>query len=539
VPENRGYPSGIYGPGNGPPDDLAAMDRDAAAGNDPSWLSGPYLEMSERWQPMLVCMNGTQGFRENAGHLLPIEPKEDEAAWRRRVSHAVLSPFTIRIADQAAGLIMRKPIQLEPKEEGGEVDEYWTEWVSNVDGYGTDLDAFARRVVLNSLLLGHSAVLVDFPSTEPAENLLQERQLGLRPYFLEVRADQILGWRKEEDSPLAPINQIRISEYVTEGVGLFGDRAVHQIRVLERGAWSIWRKGEDGWFKYQDGTTSLPVIPLAVTYSNKVHELMSTPPLLPLANLNILHGQRQADLQHSLHVAALPVMYLKGYEDSGDEIALSANSAILLPETGDVGYAEPASSAFESQQNFITELENQMRNLGISTLFSQTYVGETAEAKAMDRSDSDSMLSVVSQDLENALQNAMEMAAAYVGIEAPKVCVSRDFDLQKLDGAQVGQYMGMWQNGAITHQTLLEILSRGEILPDINIEEEIEMIEQEKLAGIEMQQAAGLPGPGDEEEEDEEAENADSGGEQDSEVRQEVLRRLRATLDENSEEEDE
>ena len=148
-----------------------------------------------------------------------------------------------------------------------------------------------------------------------------------------------------------------------------------------------------------------------------------------------------------------------------------------------MGYAEPASSAFESQQNFITELENQMRNLGISTLFSQTYVGETAEAKAMDRSDSDSMLSVVSQDLENALQNAMEMAAAFVGIEAPKVCVSRDFDLQKLDGAQVGQYMSMWTQGAITHQTLLEILSRGEILPDINIEEEIEMIESNKLAG--------------------------------------------------------
>ena len=71
---------------------------------------------------------------------------------------------------------------------------------------------------------------------------------------------------------------------------------------------------------------------------------MSVPPLLAIANLNILHAQRQADLQHALHVAALPVMYLKGYEDNGDEIALSANSAILLPETGDVGYAEPASS---------------------------------------------------------------------------------------------------------------------------------------------------------------------------------------------------
>ena len=96
--------------------------------------------------------------------------------------------------------------------------------------------------------------------------------------------------------------------------------------------------------------------------------------------------------------------------------------------------------------------------------------------------------------------------------------------------------MQMWQNGAITHQTLLEILSRGEVLPDIDIEAEIEMIESSKLAALDLDAAGGIPG---EEEEDEETEEADSGGEQDSEIRQEVLRRLRATVEDNSEEEDE
>ena len=68
-----------------------------------------------------------------------------------------------------------------------------------------------------------------------------------------------------------------------------------------------------------------------------------------------------------LHVAALPVMYLKGYEDNGDEIALSANSAILLPETGDVGYCRTRFICISrASRHFITELENQMRNLGIS-----------------------------------------------------------------------------------------------------------------------------------------------------------------------------
>ena len=66
-------------------------------------------------------------------------------------------------------------------------------------------------------------------------------------------------------------------------------------------------------------------------------------------------------------------------------------------------------------------------------------------------------------------------------MKRPRVVVSRDFDLQKLDGTQVAQYMSMWTQGAITHQTLLEILSRGEILPEIDIEAEIEMLEAEQV----------------------------------------------------------
>ena len=39
----------------------------------------------------------------------------------------------------------------------------------------------------------------------------------------------------------------------------------------------------------------------------------------------------------------------------------------------------------------------------------------------MSRTDSDSLLVVVSRDLESMLQTAFEMAAAYVGKEAPMV----------------------------------------------------------------------------------------------------------------------
>ena len=40
----------------------------------------------------------------------------------------------------------------------------------------------------------------------------------------------------------------------------------------------------------------------------------------------------------------MPIMYLKAWDDTDSTIGLSANSAILLPSDGQVGYVEPASS---------------------------------------------------------------------------------------------------------------------------------------------------------------------------------------------------
>ncbi len=174
-----------------------------------------------------------------------------------------------------------------------------------------------------------------------------------------------------------------------------------------------------------------------------------------------------------------------------------------------------------------------MRNLGISTLFSQTFVGETAEAKSMDRSDSDSMLSVVAQDLENCLQNAIDMAGAYVGMETPLVSVARDFNLQHLDSTQVSQYLSLWTQGAISHSTLLEMLQRGEILPDLNIDEEIELIESTKLTELDIGAAGGVF-LGEEESSDSQEEPE----EEQSAVRADVIKRMKKLAEDNDEEDD-
>ena len=536
------YPSGLYNsqrpPGYAPYQQLNDENNLAVVGDDPSFESDAYLQMSVNWFPIDVCTGGTSFFRYNAETLLPQEPQELEDAWRRRVSRATFSPFTVRIAEQAAGLILRKVIVLESKTQGGEVDEYWTEFLDDVDGRGTSLSAFARRVVVSSLLYGHAACLVDYPTREAAPSLQAERLAGMRPYFQQVDAKQIIGWRFAEGDPLAPVEQVRINEYVSVPFGEFGDKTIRQIRVLSSsGEYRVYRReadrdiesngsGSQGWYVHEKGTISLPIVPLAVTYSQKISDLVSVPPLLSIAQLNISHAQRNADLAHSLHVSAMPIMVMKGFDDVTDPVGLSVNNAILLPPEGDCFMVEPASSSFVAQQEYLGQLEEQMSALGLSTLFQQKMGAETAESKKLSRTDSDSMIVVVSRDLEQMLQNAFEMAAAYMGKEAPIVRLDRDFDLQTLDGNQVGQYLQLWNNGAITQETLLGALKKGEVLPDVDIEEEVELTSQEKLDSMLTEMVPGeAAAPADEE-----------GREQrDPDIRQAAVDRMRGVAERREE----
>ena len=125
------------------------------------------------------------------------------------------------------------------KEQDGEVDPYWDEFLNNVDGRGTSLPSFARRLLISSLLYGHGGCLVDYPSREAAPSLQAERLAGMRPYFCQVDAKQIIGWRFEEGNPLAQVDQVRINEYVSVPFGEFGDKTIRQVRVLE--PWQVSR----------------------------------------------------------------------------------------------------------------------------------------------------------------------------------------------------------------------------------------------------------------------------------------------------------
>ena len=302
----------------------------------------------------------------------------------------------------------------------------------------------------------------------------------------EVDPDSIYGWRLDREVNYGNLVQVRIKEKAVVPDGEFGEKVYDQIRVIEPGQYRIYRQVEtkkdmQGGFPYpnafdatdatsdyelvESGDYSLGQIPLVTLYSNKTDTMVSKPPLLDIAYLNLAHFQRQADLIHSLHIASQPMLVLEGWDDQTKDMAISVNYAMATQPGNKVYYVEPASSAFEAQSAEIKELQQQMATLGISTLSQQKFVAESADARRLDRVDTNSMMSMVSMDLEQSLQKSFNLAANYLQLEPPEVKISRDFDMDRLIGQDITALNALFGQGVLDREEFRQILVQGEVLP--------------------------------------------------------------------------
>ena len=186
-------------------------------GDNPFSKTRAVLDMTKAWEIMKAVTNGTEYLRQNSEAFLPLEPREDYDAYLSRVNRSVFSPYTQRLVRAATGLILRKPITVIG-------DPYWTDvFVKDVDGCGSDLDEYARRLLICALTYGHSNTLVDFPAPTGARSLAEERDQNRRPYWIEVDPANIYGWRLDREVNYGKLIQVRIAEQAVVPEGNFGE----------------------------------------------------------------------------------------------------------------------------------------------------------------------------------------------------------------------------------------------------------------------------------------------------------------------------
>lgn len=426
--------------------------------NDPNTA---WYAQEPHWILIEDLLQGTYGMRRKHRRYLPQEPRELDESYDNRLARSVCSPYYIRLERMLAGMLTRKPVRLD------ETADLLREQLFDVDLQGNDLNVWTYETARKMVRYGHVGVLVDAPAD------------GGRPYWCSYTPRQILGWRTETKEGRQVLTQLRLQETVLQPDGEFGEKAVEQIRVLSPGEFKLYQRDDrSGDFKVTvEGQTSLSEIPFSVAYSQRLNFMESRPPLEDIAELNLKTYQIQSDLDNQLHISAVPMLAFYGFPSAAEEVSAGPGEAIAFPAEGRAEYIEPSGNSFEAQYRRLEQLAMQINELGLSAVLGQKLTAETAEAKRIDRSQGDSTMQVIAQNVQDMIDDCLQFHAQYLGagVAPGSSYVNRDFLGARLEPADIQSLLALYTAGTITQETLLRELAEGDVLGDnFDVDAELE-----------------------------------------------------------------
>lgn len=428
---------------------------------------------------------------------LPKAPGEEDINYSDRLARSVFFNAFGRTVEGLTGLIFRKDPKL-----GDDVPEQIVEAWENVDLAGTHGDVFLRDIEADALTVGHAAILVEFPDVGDNPPDRKEERENVRPYLVPIRKENIMSWRETIEDGRIILQQIVLREFTEAPVGAYGVARVVSYRVLERTVvddvpvvtWETMRVSkQNAVIPIAEGTYVNQVeIPISeVPTSGRKALFVSRPPLVDVAYLNVAHYQMWSDYAWSIHKTNVPIFVVTGesnLDEDGNTVVtvLGGNNALWLPDVqAKAQYVSHSGDALESSKTALDDLKSEMGTLGLAMLSPQKRSAETAEAKRLDKSTSDSALSVTARGLQDCVERVLGFWARYLKIDSGggSIEINRDFEGLLMEASVMTAYATL-VNAGFPPRMVLDALKRGgRILEDTDLDE-LELI----MAGARAQE---------------------------------------------------
>ncbi|WP_223668007.1 DUF4055 domain-containing protein [Pasteurella canis] len=341
---------------------------------------------------------------------------------------------------------------------------------------GNNLDVFDSSWFHAGLAYGVSYVLVDYPVTNDAKTLAEEKAMGARPYLVHIHPSLVLGFKTDRINGKRVFTQFRYREFIDEEFGEFGLRQVEQINVYECGRVRKFIKienakdGENDYYLHAEvelkhlGKTLdfIPIVPFITKQAN--HFGIGRPPLLELAHLNIKHWQSQSDQDNIVSVARVPILARTGVVE-GTEFQIGG-SIVELPRESNLFYVEHSGNAIGAGKESIKELESQMLVAGAKLLVKNVIA--MTESQVRDEQGKEiSLLRLYTNKFEDALDLALEYVGFWLGIDnVGNVEISGNIDNEIDPNASLDMIIKLNAAGVISTQTTFEEAKRRGLLSD-------------------------------------------------------------------------
>ena len=444
-----------------------------------------YREMSSKWPKIRALMGGTEALRQAGETYLPKHYAETNSRYKERLKCSVLKNYFQSTVDHMTGKVFSKPVVVEKSD--SDLDKI----LNNADRLGSDITDFSSGIFQNALAVGLHFVLVDYPTTPQGMNLAQERQVNARPYFVSVKAEDVIGIKLSSDK--TTIEEARIYEVSTEYTGRWSQTQVHRVRVLYPGGFELWKRIQkndgDDWILETEGSMSINEVPLIPFYTKKIRPFYATPPLEDLADLNITHWQSYSDQRSILSVTRFPILGASGY-DSEDDPEVEIGPFKLLATSDSQGkyyYIEHSGTAIEAGRKDLEDLKDEMAMFGIDIMLPQVAGGNaTATQSQISNVNTSSKLQRMARGYESSMNEVLRITQKWRGKNDDIKCTLRgNFEMPRETTDEIQQLIVARQAGEISRPTFYkECQRRGFLSDDFDAIEEAELLDAEQPTGF-------------------------------------------------------
>lgn len=435
-----------------------------------------------------ALMGGTDAMRGAGETYLPKFKAEQAEDYTAKLNSSWLFNGMRKTVKDMTGRVFDKTVEIP------DAPQQIKDWCENVDMQGRDLSVFAAEVFKDAFVPGISFIMVDAPRRDGETTREQAATMGLRPYLVHLRVEDILGFKTALYGNALALSQIRIFETVQEEnpKDEFTQVDVEQVRVMDRmdgGVYvRIYRKSKDKeWAVFDDYVTEAGEITVIPFYAQRTGFFTGEPVLEDLADVNIAHWASQADQRNILHYFRVPILHASGRQDDGP-LVISAGMAVTSSDPlSRLEWVKADPAPIVAGRTDLKDLEFQMETLGLQLLVARTG-NAGATGAAIDNVKETSTLAMMADSLKDALEQALTWMAFYGGLgeQSITVQVNKDFGVIAMTPQEVLAMQKDVAMGYLSLETYMEERKRrGVLRPDLDTADEIERIETEG-GGLEL-----------------------------------------------------
>jgi hypothetical protein len=413
-----------------------------------------------------ALMGGTEVMRAAGRAYAPQHPAESDASYAARINTTTLYNAFSQTVTKQAGKLFCKPVTLV------DAPDIMVEFGEDVDGEGRSITAFLNDVSKEAFVDGVSFLLVEYPVIPKGATQADANAMGARPYWVLVRACQLLGWKSKNVGGEQVLMQVRFCETVDEQIDEFTTQEVDQIRVLEYGGvYRVFRKmksaeGKEDWMLYEEGAASWQYIPMIPVYTNRTGFFEGSPPLRELAELNAEHWASSSEQRRALSFLRFAMLCVSGASTSktAPTIEIGPDKVINLPSGGDAKYVESSGAGIASGLEDLKAIEQRMQSVGME-LRIENAGQVTATQAAIDSAESNSALKAVAKGVEAAANLAMEYTAEFLGVPNPGTVKVYDEFAEQAVGLP-SDFIALYGANILSRETVWDELVRRHVLDD-------------------------------------------------------------------------